>query len=104
MFAPGRSRPSGLQPRVGSVVAGRRELEQRVRLLGMSPDGVGAQRWRDDFPGDAVEPKIVPAKISGHRTKVIDVPRDRMEVLAEAREELANRRLIRVGLLRQHYR
>src|SRR5690242_14276215 len=104
MFEPWRVRPSGLEARVLRIVTRQCEFELPRRFSRMGPDR-GGLVWRlYRFTHYVEQAKSMPVELNENFSDVIDVPGDRMEMLAEAFVKFRDRLVRRVALLRGHHR
>jgi hypothetical protein len=69
----------------------------------VGPDGRGLERRLHGFSGDVEEADIVLIEVGEGVFNAVDIPGDRVEVLAEAGEELADGRVFRARRLREHH-
>src|SRR6266851_9043025 len=82
--------PSGLQPRVHEELRHRRKLERGMGILRMRPYRAVAPRWLGYRISHHVEqPNLPLAQLRAGFRQIINIPGDRVKMLAVARVELA---------------
>src|SRR5256885_16498153 len=95
LVPPEGRRPAGLQPGVDTKLLDDGELQERVRVFGMSPHRQLSPRFLDDITHEVIEADVALAEYGTGLLHALHIPGDGVEALAEARVELADGRLLR---------